>query len=127
MSAATAILMLMFLLVSANANPILVDVLQYDVIFTAKYVKTGSSAKFITQETLKGKIDKRVQDRVRIAARFAFKDNQMVLFKFWKNGSGEFGVDTLDSKPRVCFRERFQRNCVSTNEIADAVQKEASK
>lgn len=119
--------MLMFCFVSAHANPILEDVLQYDVLFTAKYVKTGSSAKFVIQEKLKGKIDKRVQNRVIIAARIALKDNQMVLFKFWKNGSKEFGMDVLDSKLRVCNRVRFRRNCISIKEMADAVKKEDQK
>jgi hypothetical protein len=95
-------LTLAFCITLANANPILDDVSQYEVIFTAKYKKSNlGGAKYLIQTQIRGDISKSIEDRINISARLPMNDNQMVLFKFWKNGSKEFGMETIDKKDRI--------------------------
>jgi hypothetical protein len=107
-----------------NANPILDDIIQYDVIFTAKYVQGKSESRYVVQDEIKGKITKPIMDRVQISARLKMDDNQIVIFKFWKNGSKEFGMETLDKKNRIRSWIKGKFHFLNIKDLIDAVNRE---
>jgi hypothetical protein len=108
----------------AGANPILDDIMQYDIIFTAKYEKLKSGSRYVVQKEIKGIITKPIMNRVDVIARVEMKDNQMVLFKFWKNGSKEFEMETIDKKNRLSSMINNKYHFLDIKELIDAVNRE---
>jgi hypothetical protein len=107
----------------ANANPILEEVLQYDVLFTAEYVIQDSKGEYVVRGELRGKVTKSIRDRVKIAARFKMNNHQMVLFKFWKNGSKEFGMETVDKNRELHSWINRKKWHVGMEDLVEAIQK----
>jgi hypothetical protein len=62
-------------------------------------------------------------DRVKIAARFKMKNHQMVLFKFWKNGSKEFGMETVNKNRELHSWINRKKWHAGMEDLVEAIQK----
>ena len=103
-------------------NPVLEEILQHDVIFTAEYQKVDGNGRFIVQEQLKGENTKLILEYVKINARLTLDDGDKFLFVFWKNGAKEFRMTRINWAKQICRRVDRKLWCVSIKDIKKAVE-----
>lgn len=109
-------------------NPVLEEILQYDVIFTAKYQSIGGNGRFVIQEQIKGVNTELILERVKTNARLGnnarlgIEDGDKFLFMFGKNGARGFRMTRFNWAKRICRWVDKKYWCVSIEDIEQAVK-----